>query len=98
MTTPRGSTFSQQYDGERLASQLVSVKRFLGSGEWHTLREIVAGIGAASEAGVSARLRELRAMGFNVEKRRRDAPERGIWEYSLTPKFEGKQGLLGGIA
>jgi DNA-binding Lrp family transcriptional regulator len=39
------------------------------TGEWRTLREISEAIGA-SEASVSARLRQLRGMGHTVDRRR----------------------------
>lgn len=51
---------------------------------WRSLGEIRADIGRGSEAGISARLREIRAAGYTVDKRRRGEPERGLWEYRIV--------------
>ena len=82
-----GETFDPKQDGGRLASQLERVRDFLLSheGRWLTLEVIARGAGSASEAGVSARLRDLRRAehgGYLVEGRRQ-APGRGLWVYRL---------------
>ena len=48
-------------------TQLSRVRAFMHDGEWRTLAQIAEGARPASEAGVSARLRELRAEGLLVE-------------------------------
>lgn len=58
-----GATFSPELDGERLGGQLVRVRDLMLDGSWRTLREIAAAVGG-SEAGVSARLRDLRKRRF----------------------------------
>ena len=51
---------------------------------WWTLEELVRGIGVTSEAGVSARLRELTGEPhFWVKAKRK---RRGnLWEYRMSP-------------
>ncbi len=58
-------------------------------GTWATLRELSGAIGA-SEAGASARLRDLRnKMGWTVDRRIRKSP--GLWEYRGSPPGEKPQ-------
>ena len=78
-----GATFDSSLDGPRLTSQLGRVKALMLDGRWHSLAEIAGRVGG-SEAGVSARLRDLRKPrngGWNVERQRVDA---GLWEYRAT--------------
>lgn len=79
-----GATFDAAIDGPRLTSQLEKVREFMADGEWHTLAEI-AWAAHGSEAGVSARLRQLRAMGRLIEKRRR-GHRSGLWEYRIVAR------------
>lgn len=74
---------------KRLGKQLEAVRDlmvFRNAGQWFTFKEIcdrmfyLWGI-SASEAGVSARLRDLRRMGYTVEKRIRSGSLR---EYRVT--------------
>lgn len=77
-------TYSGALDGERLTSQLDAVLVLMQDGTWRTLSEIRAAIGRGSEAGISARLREVRAIRRGVvERRRRGDPKQGLWEYRL---------------
>jgi len=81
-----GLTYSQQDDKDRLKSQFSRVKKLMRDGEWRTLTDIQQAVGG-SEAGISARLRDLRKSrnGTNlVDKRRRGAPGDGLYEYRLT--------------
>ena len=69
-------------DHERLATALERVRAYLADGSWRTLAEIAAACGC-SEAGASARLRDLRKPqygGLSVASRRRTP---GTWEYRL---------------
>lgn len=78
-------TYSGDLDGERLTSQLDAVLALMQDGTWRTLSEIRAAIGRGSEAGISARLREIRASRRGqVERRRRGDPKQGLWEYRLV--------------
>jgi len=91
-----GATFEEDRDGERLSGQLHQVRALMADGAWRTLGEIVAAIGGGSEAGVSARLRDLRKPkfgGFNVERRYRD---RGVWEYRVKGGTDAGRVQAGG--
>lgn len=82
-----GRTFNPLIDRERLNSQLGRVYQLMSDGRWRTLSAISATIGG-SEAGVSARLRDLRKPRFaeefgvaSVNHRRRTD---GLWEYQVA--------------
>lgn len=74
----------QPPERERLAKLLGRVLDVMRDGRFRTFAEIQAVTGG-TETSISARLRELRANGFTVEKRERS---RGLWEYRLTGKQE----------
>lgn len=70
-------------DEPRLSGQLDKVYQTMSDGAWHTLEEIATAAGG-SEAGISARIRDLRKPrfgGHTVEHRRR---EDNLWEYRLA--------------
>ncbi len=74
-----------ELDGRRLNGQLARVWSLMRDGTWRTLGEIAATV-AGSEAGVSARLRDIRKPGFplgarNVQRRRVTG---GLWEYRVA--------------
>jgi len=71
-------------DGERLKSQLGKVFRLMSDGRWRTLAQIREQIGCGSEAGISARLRDLRKAGHVVLRQRVRAT--GLWVYKLVPR------------
>ncbi len=82
LATFDGSTFVPERDGERLRSQLQRVRDLMIDGQWRTLAQIASNVGG-SEAGISARLRDLRKPrngGYTVE--RKYAGE-GLFEYRL---------------
>lgn len=69
-------------DTHRLGRQLERVKALMSDGNWRTLKAIAEAVGG-SEAGVSARLRDLRKPRFGglcVSRRRVDG---GLWEYRV---------------
>lgn len=66
-------------DTARLGRQLVAVMSYVADGRWNTLRRIAEETGAP-EASVSARLRDMRRLGWVVE-RMRAAPASGTWLY-----------------
>ena len=81
-----GATFSAALDSGRLTSQLAKVYRLMRDGRWRTLGDI-RGIVGGSEAGISARLRDLRKKrfgGFTVERRRRT---KALWEYQMEKEL-----------
>jgi len=80
-----GETYEPTTDKARLTRQVERVYALMKDGEWRTLAEI-ADLVDASEAGVSARLRDFRKLrfgGYLVERRRNGRPERGRFEYRL---------------
>lgn len=81
-----GDTFDPVQDGKRLGRQLWRVREFMLriSPGWTTLADLGRILGAP-EASLSARLRDLRRLGYVVE-RRRVAPGAGTYEYrALLP-------------
>ena len=80
-----GGTYNKLLDQMRLGRQMLAVLELIADGRWRTLREIADAVGAP-EASVSARLRDLRKARFGqhiLDRRRRDEPSRGLWEYRL---------------
>lgn len=83
-----GDTFTPELDEARLGRQLAGVLHALRRGGWWTLAELAA-VAGGSEAGCSARLRDLRKRRFGahtVERRRRGKERAGLWEYRLTER------------
>lgn len=87
-----GTTFNEKRDGTRLLGQLKRVRELMSDGVWRTLGEIHAIVGG-SEAGISARLRDLRKEKFGarkVQRRRRNRgnsgpdPKSALWEYAVS--------------
>jgi hypothetical protein len=92
-----GETFDAARDENRLTTQLEAVKALmLPDGQYRTLAEIAAATGG-SEAGVSARLRDLRKPRFGSYRveRRRVPGAAGLHEYRVfTPPRPGQQSLF----
>ena len=85
-------TYDRTLDGARLRTQLEMVRdvmlAFGQLDDWMTLGQIHHMTGYP-EASISARLRDLRKTGFGgyeVARRRRGKPERGLWEYRVTER------------
>lgn len=81
-----GTTFNAKRDGARLNGQLQAVLTLMKDGQWRGLAIISTALGGASEASVSARIRDLRKQKFGgwiVERRYVD---RGLWLYRVLPK------------
>lgn len=75
-----GGTLSEDAGSvERLTRLLDRVERYMSDGRWRTLADISAYC-RGTEASVSARLRDLRKMGYVVD-RRRVGP--GLFEYRV---------------
>jgi hypothetical protein len=78
-----GDTFDPLLDGPRLTTQLERVKALMADHQWRTLAAIHRSVGG-SEAGISARLRDLRKVkcgSMTVERKRvRDS---GLWVYRI---------------
>jgi len=80
-----GETFDPKLDGERLRTLLMRVHLLMHDGKWRTLRQVQAEC-AGSEAGISARLRDLRKAkwGAHTVERRRHPDADGLWLYRVT--------------
>lgn len=82
-----GWTYDPELDHDRLSTQLRRVLAVMVDGQWHTLSEL-ADKAQGSEAGVSARLRDLRKEKFgswDVERERLEPGKRGRFAYRLIP-------------
>lgn len=80
-----GVTFEPEFDTDRLTGQLGRVYHLMKDRQWRTLEEIQIEV-SGSQAGISARLRDLRKArfgGFEVERQRRGDPKQGLFEYRL---------------
>ena len=80
-----GDTYNAKLDEFRLKGQLDRVRAIMADGVWRTLRNLAVLVGG-SEAGVSARLRDLRKpqFGGRTVERRRVEGESGLHEYRLV--------------
>jgi hypothetical protein len=91
MTPFDGDTYDRRQDQGRLLSQLARVRRALLSnrGFWFTLADL-SKIAEASEASVSARMRDLRKRKFNsyTIERRRVPGGNGLHEYRMPPRID----------
>ena len=82
-----GPDYDPALDEDRLANMLGRVYQSLaGNAGWWTLHELQLQCGG-SEAGISARIRDLRKPRFGshiIERRRRGEPRSGLWEYRMV--------------
>lgn len=78
-----GSTYSPEYDRERLSGQLERVRAYMLAHDWVTLAELHTRVGG-SEASVSARLRDLRKPRFGAYTVQRKRLEGGLFAYKVT--------------
>lgn len=79
-----GVTYEPDQDEARLASQLRRVFGVMSDSRWHTLAELAERTGG-SEAGVSARLRDLRKPRFGHWTVERERVDGGLFMYRLPP-------------
>lgn len=79
-----GQTFDAERDAVRLTGQLHRVKALMADGGWRTLREIADAVGG-SEAGVSARLRDMRKSRFGGCEVVRARVDGGLYRYRVVP-------------
>lgn len=81
-----GKTFDKKKDGARLAGALGRVVDAMSDGSWMTLAEVATAAGC-SEAGASARIRDLRkpvfASRFGVVAVDAERREGGLWQYRI---------------
>lgn len=77
-----GDTYDAALDGERLGGQLERVRALMADHQWRTLAEIARAVGG-SEAGVSARLRDLRKERYGRLDVQHERIEGGLWRYRV---------------
>jgi hypothetical protein len=77
-----GITISPALDNARLSGLLSKVHAVLLDGQWHTLAELHERCGG-SEAGISARLRDLRKEKFGAHNVERERVAGGLWQYRM---------------
>lgn len=72
-------------EGPRLGRQIAAVHRLMSDGEWWTFDRLRAHIGLGiSEAGLSARIRDLRKPPLNLTVERRKTEHTGIFAYRIA--------------
>lgn len=72
----------EQREPKREAEQLRLVRKLMSDGEWRTLGEIKAKLPAKYlETSISARLRELRSLGYTVDRKK---VGQGLFSYRVT--------------
>ena len=69
-------------DGQRIQTQFDMTRRLMGNGMWWTLAELAHHTGA-SEAGQSARIRQLRNHPWHFRVERRRVKNSTVYEYRL---------------
>lgn len=88
-----GSTYAPDVDRLRLASAQARVLALMADGEWRTLAEIAVGA-RTSEAGASARLRDLRKARYGKQTVERERLKCGRWRYRLIWNPETRAALI----
>jgi hypothetical protein len=78
-----GETYEPKRDAARLSGQLERVRDLMLDGKWRTLREIANHV-QGSEAGVSARLRDLRKERFGSHTVNHQRKTDGVWIYQVV--------------
>lgn len=81
LPTPKGETYDEALDGERLGRQCQSVLDCMSDGRWRSLRDIANETGEP-EASISARLRDLDH--WNGWRKHRQRVAGGLWHYRLV--------------
>lgn len=79
----KSSYVSQRAHHDGAFAQLRDVRKIMQDGRWRTLSEISEHCWPASEASVSARLRDLRKVKFGGHTVDRRYVGEGIWEYRV---------------
>lgn len=84
-----GETFCIERDEIRLTGQLAAVYAVMSMGRWHTLADLARAAGGItgrrySEAGVSARIRDLRKPRFGGHRIDAEHVRDGLWRYRMV--------------
>ena len=78
-----GATFDPAQDGERLETALDKTRRLMRTGRWWTLAELAQAVGC-SEAGVSARVRDLKKPKFGGHTMETKRVSGGLFMYRMV--------------
>ena len=78
-----GHTYVHEFDYNRLSGQLRRVFLFMKDCQWHTLAA-VAEAARGSEAGASARIRDLRKDKFGGHRVESKRISGGLWVYRIA--------------
>lgn len=78
-----GKTYEEEHDRKRLEGQLERVRKVMLDRRWHTIPELAKLVGG-SEAGVSARLRDLRKPKFGGHEIERERVAGGLFRYRMA--------------
>ena len=89
-----GETFEPAKDSARLNTQLQRVFALLRDGQWRTLAEIHEAVGG-SEAGISARCRDLRKPHCGSHEVQRARQFGGVFVYRLKVNPDGVGRITG---
>ena len=94
-----GETFVPELDGKRISRQFDYVFDLMKDGKWRTLKQIQLALlkqGVfATEAGISARLRDFRKKRYGehtVNRMRTGDPKSGKFTYQLLVKVKRNNG------
>jgi hypothetical protein len=86
-----GADYQQERDGQRLATQIGCILVVVMDGNWRTVTKLAVELRRLypaiqfPENSVQAQLRNLRKLGYKVE--RRNVAERGVcYEYRVLPR------------
>ena len=77
-----GKTYNPDKDCYRLTTQLGKTFDLMKDGRWRSLSQIARSV-SGSEAGVSARLRDMRKDRFGAHTVERKRVKDGLWLYRL---------------
>lgn len=88
-----GITYDHARDSVRLTQQLQRVHKLTQDGEFRTLHSIAMSV-HGSEAGVSARLRDLRKKKFGAHVVQKRRIKGGLWEYRMLAPCSGSCPVL----
>jgi hypothetical protein len=84
-----GKTYESDKDKDRLSTQLLRVRKLMSDGEWRTLAQVAAAV-ESSEAGASARLRDLRKKRFGKRLVDRERLFGGLFVYRLRVRGKAR--------
>ena len=92
-----GSDYVKTRDNKRLSNALAEIVEYMRDGRWHTAQDVAWKIGNQNVPSVEAQIRNVRKLGYPVERRNRNDVV-GCSEYRLIddkkPIFKEEEGQL----